>query len=93
MAGFIEIAIKKEVILAKATRLDSIARDVSQKKITCTVNNSKGKTATSINNLISELNTMGTALGALMSSNAKNVRNIADQFSSKDTDLASKIKG
>ena len=93
MAGFIEIAIKKEVILAEATKLDSIANDVSQKKIVSTVNNSKGKTAASINSLIDELNNMGAALGILMNVNAKNVRNIADQFSAKDNDIATKIKG
>lgn len=93
MAGFIEITIKKEIIQAKATKLDSIAKDVFQKKITGTVNNSKGKTANSMNNLIQELNNMGSALGTLMSTNVENVRNIADQFSAKDTDLASKFKG
>lgn len=93
MAGLIEIAIKKEVILSKATKLDDIARDVSQKKITSFVDHSKGRTSRSINNLIQELNNMGTALGNLMNENAKNVRQIADEFSAKDAAIASKIKG
>lgn len=93
MAGVIEIAIKKEVILAKATKLDEIARTVSQKKITSMLNHSQGQTSRSINNLIQELNNMGTALGNLMNENAKNVRLIADEFSAKDASIASKIKG
>lgn len=93
MAGVIEIAIKKEVILSKTTKLDEIARSVSQKKITSSVNHSKGQTSESLNNLIQELNNMGTALGNLMNENVKNVRLIADEFSAKDSAIASKLKG
>ncbi len=92
MAGLIEITIKKEVILSKATKLDEIASAVSQKKISSTVNSSKGKTSRSINNLIQELNNMGAVLGNLMNENAKNVRQIADQFSAKDAAIAAKFK-
>lgn len=92
IVGVVEIAIKKEVVLSNATKLDKIAENVSQKKITSKVNNSKGKTANSINNLIEELNNVGTELGRLMNENAKNVRQIAEQFSAKDSDLASKFK-
>lgn len=93
LTGTIEIAIKREVILSNATKLDKVASYVSQKKITGRINHSKGKTVTSVNNLIQELNNMGTELGRLMSENAKNVRQIAEQFSAKDEDLASKFKG
>lgn len=93
MASLVEITIKKEVILAKATKLEKIAETVSQKRISGMVSSSKGKVPSSINNLIQELNNMGTALGKLMNKNAKNVRQIADQFSAKDADIASKIKG
>ena len=93
IVGVVEIAVKKEVILSNATKLDKIADSVSQRKIISKVNNSKGKTSNSINNLIQELNNMGTELGRLMNANAKNVRQIAEQFSAKDADLASKFKG
>lgn len=96
MAGLmdaVEIVIKKELILSYATKLDNIAESVSQKKITCSVSNSKGKTATSVNSLIEELNTMGAALSCLMSVNATNVRQIAEQFSAVDADIASKYEG
>lgn len=92
LKGAVEIAIKKEVILSNASKLDKIAEDVSQKRITSRVSNSKGKTASSVNNLIQELNNMGTELGRLMNENAKNVRQIAEQFSESDSDIASKFK-
>ena len=96
MAGLmdaVEIVIKKELILSYATKLDSIAEGVSQKKITCNVSNSKGKTANSVNSLIEELNTMGTVLSCLMRNNAANVRQIAEQFSAIDAEMASKYEG
>lgn len=93
LTGTIEISIKREVILSNATKLDKVASCVSQKKITGRISHSKGKTATSVNNLIQELNNMGTELGRLMNENAKNVRQIAEQFSAKDADLASKFNG
>lgn len=96
MAGLmdaVEIVIKKELILSYATKLDSIAESVSQKKITCNVSNSKGKTANSVNSLIEELNTMGAALSCLMRNNAASVRQIAEQFSAIDAEMASKYEG
>lgn len=96
MAGLmdaVEIVIKKELILSYATKLDNIAESVSQKKITCSVSNSKGKTANSVNSLIEELNAMGTVLSSLMSKNATNVRQIAEQFSAIDAEMASKYEG
>lgn len=96
MAGLmdaVEIVIKKELILSYATKLDNLAESVSQKKITCSVSNSKGKTANSVNSLIEELNAMGTVLSSLMSKNATNVRQIAEQFSAIDAEMASKYEG
>lgn len=96
MAGLmdaVEIVIKKELILSYASKLENIAEKVSQKKITCSISNSKGKTANSINSLIEELNTMGASLSCLMSNNATNVRQIAEQFSAIDADIASKYEG
>ncbi len=96
MAGLmdaVEIVIKKELILSYATKLENIAERVSQKKITCSISNSKGKTANSVNSLIEELNTMGASLSCLMSNNATNVRQIAEQFSAIDADIASKYEG
>jgi len=96
MAGLmdaVEIVIKKELILSYATKLDNIAESVSQKKITCSVSNSKGKTANSVNSLIEELNNMGAVLSCLMRKNATNVRQIAEQFSAIDAEMASKYEG
>lgn len=89
----VEIVIKKELILSYATRLDNIAKSVSQKRIACSISNSKGKTTNSVNSLIQELNTLGSALSHLMGTNATNVRQIAEQFSAIDADLASKFEG
>lgn len=93
LMGAVEIVIKKELILSYATKLDNIAESVSQKKITCSVSNSKGKTANSVNSLIEELNNMGAVLSCLMSKNATNVRQIAEQFSAIDAEMASKYEG
>ena len=86
----VEIVIKQELILSYATKLDHIAESVSQKRIACSVSSSKGKTANSVNSFIEDLNTVGTALSHLMSTNATNVRQIAEQFFAVDAEMASK---
>lgn len=93
MAGQLEIIIKREVIRAEAARLRNIARSVSNRKITYTAAHSKGKTAKALNDLITELNSMGSELGRLMFENTDNVLKIAEQFSQKDRSIASALKG
>lgn len=93
MAGKIEIVVKKEIILAEASKLERIAQSVSQKRIGTAVSNSKGMTAESINNLIDELNSIGVSLSDLMLENAKNVRLIAEQFSEMDSNISSAMRG
>ncbi|MCR4615407.1 MAG: hypothetical protein K5756_04585 [Clostridiales bacterium] len=93
MASVVEIMIKKGPILAEATALELIAKSVSSKKIVYTANSSKGRTADSLNELIKELNSMVGDLAKLMHENANNVRRIAEQFASVDTNIAAAFKG
>lgn len=93
MAGNVEIIIKRSFISAKAAELNGIANSVSARKINGRMNNSKGNTFKSVNELIVTLNSIGETIGNLMSTNAKLVSKMGLDFEKMDVQLATSVMG